>query len=89
MIKGSYLENRYFGRIGIFEGENVSSKRNIIGRKENAIVITSRTRVLPLSPSIDGGDHYLINLVSGYDNERGPPKDQALLTRYIADKCKC
>lgn len=84
----SVSREEYCGRVGYLEDSMVSSKRNIVGRDENGIVIGSRTRVMEL-PFKDGNRHvYLIGLVSGYDNELGPRKDQTLLTKYIAEKCE-
>ncbi len=71
----------YFGRVGLFEGKEASSKHDIVGRTENGIVILDKTRVIPF-----GKGDYLVGLVSGYDNEMGPPADQVLLTKYIADR---
>ena len=78
---------RYFGRIGTLDMEKVSSKKHVVGRRENALVVTNRTRVLPLPFAPSGKNAYLIGIVSGYDNERGPARDLALLVKYIGERC--
>lgn len=76
---------RYAGRLAVHE-EKEAASADIIGRTENAIVIASKTRVFPLPYKQEGRNTYLVGLVSGYDNEIGPPRDQALLTEYIAQR---
>ncbi len=76
----------YAGRLAIHLHPEAASA-DIIGRTENSILIPSKTRVFPLPfPTEHGKQSYLISLVCGYDNERGPPKDQALLTKYIIEQ---
>ncbi|HIH41233.1 TPA: hypothetical protein HA239_02360 [Candidatus Woesearchaeota archaeon] len=78
----------YAGRISTLksndEGE-IQVKEDIVGRTENGLVILDETRAMPIEgASSEKGNLYFIKLLSGYDNERGPPKDQVKLTEYIA-----
>ena len=72
-------------RLGIFEGEDAGTF-DITGRRENAVVITSKTNVIPLPFSKPGKKSYLVTLISGYDNELGSSVDPVLLMSYMASK---
>ena len=87
ILESAAVDEKYFGRIAVIDAENVSSKRHVVGRKESSLVISKRTRVLPLPFALPGKKAYLVGLVSGYDNERGPAKDLALLTKHIGERC--
>ena len=82
LLRESTSYTKYCGRLAVYEGKEAAST-DIIGRTENSIVIASKTRVIPLPYSLNGRNTSLVSLVCGYDNERGPPKDQVLLTKYI------
>jgi glyceraldehyde 3-phosphate dehydrogenase len=85
MMRKAVVNPKYANRLGVFEGEDAGTF-DIIGRKENAIVIASKTNVIPLSFSKDGKKSYLVTLISGYDNELGSAVDPVLLTNYIGSK---
>lgn len=89
MFKEHYKDAKYCGRLGLFEEKEATTNNDIVGRTESGVIILSKTRVLkPLVRtygSFDNNRVYFIGLVSGYDNEAAPPKDQALLTEYIAE----
>jgi glyceraldehyde-3-phosphate dehydrogenase type I len=74
---------KYAGRIGMFKGKEAGTF-DIIGRRENAIMIPSKTSIIPLSFAPKGEKAYLMRLVSGYDNELGSSVDPILLTNYIS-----
>jgi len=86
ILERSVNEPIYMGRLGGYYGKEAAST-DIIGRKENGIVIFSKTKVIPLPYSIgcNNRNTSLVSIVSGYDNELGPPKDQVIITEYIAD----
>ena len=78
---------KYAGRLAIFEGKEAGASDDIVGKTENGIVILDKTRVLNLPYRTDSGENsYLIGIVSGYDNERAPPKDQVLVTKHVISK---
>ncbi|MEK6808958.1 MAG: hypothetical protein AABY14_04685, partial [Nanoarchaeota archaeon] len=86
ILENNYSNPKYFGRLGIFNGAEASSA-DIVGRKENGVIITSKTKVIPLPlRDDDGRNTYLVGILSAYDNELAPPRDQALLTKYISQK---
>ncbi len=87
MFRNAFLREDYFGRISVLDMDKISSKKYVVGRPESALVVTNRTRVLPLPFGPKGENAYLIGIVSGYDNERGPARDLALLTKYVGEKC--
>ena len=64
-------------RMAVLDSPEVSTKRDIIGRTENSLIVASKTRVLPIRKH-----QYMVWLACGYDNERGPPMDQTLLTMH-------
>jgi len=71
------------GRIAIHDEPEIASA-DIIGRTENAIFVPSKTQVHKLPyRSANGNKVYHIRFLSAYDNEMGPPRDQAILTDYI------
>lgn len=82
LISEHLSEPKYFGRVGIHKGEKTATK-HVLGRKENGVLITSQTRVIPLPFKDNGKNTYLVGIVSGYDNELAPPRDQALLTYFV------
>ena len=82
------FQTKYENRLGFNPKLDITSRDDVVGKKENGIVMGAYTRVLELPYNADGGKVYLVGFVSGYDNELGPPRDQALLTKYIAEKCE-
>ncbi|MBI5148872.1 hypothetical protein HZA33_04275, partial [Candidatus Pacearchaeota archaeon] len=90
MFREHYKDSKYMGRMGLFEEQDAGTTNDIIGRTENGVIILSKTKVFDLHMTPFTGDlskkAYLVGLVSGYDNEAAPPKDQVLLTEYIANK---
>ncbi|MFH1399895.1 MAG: glyceraldehyde 3-phosphate dehydrogenase NAD-binding domain-containing protein, partial [Nanoarchaeota archaeon] len=77
----------YQGRLAVFAGKDAGTKHHIVGNTANGVVVLDKTRVLPLGlKGEDGRNAYLLSVISGYDNERGPPMDQVLLTEYVAGK---
>lgn len=86
IFRNELTREDYRGRVGYLEGEKISTRDNIVGDKRNGIVIGHYTSVKKLSFAPEGKKAYHIGFVSGYDNELGPPRDQALLTKYIAEK---
>lgn len=83
ILRASVNNPRYAGRIGIFDGEDAGTF-DIIGRRENAVIIPSKTSVLPLSFAPKDKKSYLVTLISGYDNELGSSVDPVLMANYIA-----
>jgi glyceraldehyde 3-phosphate dehydrogenase len=77
----------YAGRIGVFKGEDAGTF-DIVGRRENAVVIPSKTAVIPLSIRHEDlskpSNAYLLTVISGYDNELGSAVDPVLLARHIS-----
>jgi len=75
---------RYCGRIFLFEGSEIASP-DIIGNAASSIIAVKKTEsdVLPYKPLMPGFKPVSLTFVSGYDNERGPAKDLALLTQYV------
>lgn len=87
LIKNNIKNTKYANRLGIFEGKDAGTF-DIIGRRENTIVILSKTNVIPLNFSPEKKYASLVTLISCYDNELGPSIDTALLARYISSKSK-
>jgi glyceraldehyde 3-phosphate dehydrogenase len=75
------VDPRYAGRIGFFDENNASSRTDIVGNPASAVIVGSKTSYTPIDK-----DKGLLTLVSGYDNELGSVRDQALLTKYVAEK---
>ena len=79
----------YEQRIGLIQKEKVNGKEpkigtnDIIGRRENALIVPSETQVGRLRASANGMSGYHIWFVSGYDNELGSAVDPCLLAKYI------
>ena len=76
---------KYGGRIGVHEGKDAGTF-DIVGRRENSVVIPSKTSVIQLPFSPKGKKASLVTLVSGYDNELGSSVDPVLLSQYVAQK---
>ncbi|MEE9525784.1 MAG: glyceraldehyde 3-phosphate dehydrogenase NAD-binding domain-containing protein [Candidatus Woesearchaeota archaeon] len=70
----------YCNRIQVFDGKEIASA-DIIGNISSSVIALSKTKSIALNPA---HTFALVGIVSGYDNERGPAKDLALLTQYIA-----
>ncbi|MBI3334081.1 hypothetical protein HYZ97_01215 [Candidatus Pacearchaeota archaeon] len=68
---------RYAGRVGMHHGKEFATSE-FIGDTRNSIIVPSKTQVHAL-----GDNLYHISLVAAYDNERGPPMDQVLLSEHI------
>jgi glyceraldehyde 3-phosphate dehydrogenase len=85
LIRKNVSNPKYEGRLGVFEGEDAGTF-DIVGRRENAVVIPSKTVVLPLSFAPEGKKASLVTLISGYDNELGSSVDPVLLADYVARK---
>src|SRR3989344_4514308 len=89
MFASAVKDPRYAGRIGIHEGKDAGTF-DIIGRRENAVIIPSKTIVIPLSFMNNNLSKppyaHLITVISGYDNELGSSVDPVLLAKYIAEK---
>lgn len=85
MMRTAVNNPKYAQRLGIFDGEDAGTF-DIVGRRENGVVIPSKTSVIPLSFSKAGKKSYLVTLISGYDNELGSCVDPVLLADYIAGK---
>ncbi|MEK6854810.1 MAG: glyceraldehyde 3-phosphate dehydrogenase NAD-binding domain-containing protein [Nanoarchaeota archaeon] len=86
VLREESSNQKYMGRLAVFEGKEAGTSYDIVGRTENAIVILDKTRVLKLPYKTDSKTSYLIGIVSGYDNERGPPRDQVLVTKHIIER---
>ncbi|MBU5678889.1 MAG: glyceraldehyde 3-phosphate dehydrogenase NAD-binding domain-containing protein [Candidatus Aenigmatarchaeota archaeon] len=85
MFLEHYKDERYMGRIGIIDKKDVGTLNDVVGRRENGIVILSKTRVFPLPYVGERGKSYFVQIVSAYDNEAAPPVDQVIVTKYIAN----
>ncbi len=85
MFREASQHPQYESRIGVFEGEDAGTF-DIVGRRENSVVITSKTSLLPLSFAPEGRKAYLMTVISGYDNELGSVVDPVLLAEHIAEK---
>ena len=85
LIISSVDNPRYFQRIGVFEGEDAGTF-DIVGRRENSIIVLSKTNVIPLPFAPEGKKASLVTLIAGYDNELGSSVDPTLLAHYIASK---
>ena len=87
ILRTAVDDPRYAGRLGVLTGKEANSMQDVVGRTENGLVVLSKTRVHALPyRSADGKRVSHLQIVSGYDNERGPPKDQTLLTAYVAQR---
>lgn len=85
LMRAAVTDQKYAGRIGIFKGVDAGTF-DIVGRRENAVVILSKTNVIPLDFARLGEEASLVTLISGYDNELGSSVDPVLLADYIAQK---
>lgn len=88
LFENAVLDPRYVGRIDVHGGGEISSP-DIIGNTASSVVSLSKTKVLgiPLPAQKELGNGVaLIGFVSGYDNERGPAMDLAMLTQYAMNK---
>ena len=93
-LEAEYLNNRfreavndprYCGRLSVFEGMEIAS-HDLIGNVASSVITLSKTRSTEVHR---GHPRYPENMISdvslviGYDNERGPSKDLAMLTQYV------
>ena len=85
MFLEHYKDEKYMQRIGVLNKKEVGTLVDVVGRKENGIVLLPHTRVFPLPYEGKRGRAYLVHIVSAYDNEAAPPVDQVLVTKYIAE----
>ena len=83
LMTAASRDPKYAGRIGIFEGEDAGTF-DIVGRRENSIVLLSKTNVIPLPFAPEGKKASLVTLISGYDNELGSSVDPVILANYVA-----
>lgn len=74
----------YMQRIVAFNGAEIASP-DIIGNTASSVIVLSKTKsiLLPFPGNNATNLTALVGIVSGYDNERGPAKDLALLTQYV------
>ena len=85
ILKKAETDQRYCGRIVTFNGTEIASP-DVIGNTASSVMALKKTKSIPLPfPGKENPSNAtaLIGIVSGYDNERGPAKDLALLTQYI------
>jgi glyceraldehyde 3-phosphate dehydrogenase len=87
MFREAVVDPRYAGRIGVFEGKDAGTF-DIVGRRENAVVVTSKTNIIPLRfgpAELTVPRHaYLLTVISGYDNELGSSVDPVLLAGHVS-----
>ena len=78
---------RYCQRICMFGGKEIASP-DIIGNAASSIIAAKKTEldILPYTPLARSTNAVSLTFVSGYDNERGPAKDLALLTQHVLDR---
>ncbi len=87
LMQNSVDNPKYAGRLGIFEGEDAGTF-DIVGRRENGVVLLSKTTVTPLPFGPEGKRASLVTLISGYDNELQSSVDPVLLARYVSRTAK-
>jgi glyceraldehyde 3-phosphate dehydrogenase len=87
VFKSAVSDPRYCGRIEVFDGKEIGTP-DILGNTASAIVALSKTKsiLIPLPGKNPQNQFALMGIVSGYDNERGPAKDLAMLTQYVLQK---
>lgn len=85
ILRAAAQDPRYLGRMGVFEGKDMETK-DIVGRRENGVVVPSKTAVIPLPYGPAGKKAALCLVVSGYDNEHGSQIDPYKVAAYIASK---
>jgi len=85
LLRAAVQNPKYLGRIGVFE-ENDMETKDIVGRRENGVVVPSKTAVIPLPYGPEGKKAALCLIVSGYDNEHGSQIDPYKVAAYIASK---
>lgn len=85
LMRNAVTNPKYAGRMCVFEGEDAATK-DIVGKRENAMIVTSKTNVQSIEGSFGDKKGYLVTLVSGYDNELGSAVDPVLLANYVAIK---
>jgi glyceraldehyde 3-phosphate dehydrogenase len=85
MMKKAVEEKKYESRIGLIESK-AAGTFDIIGRRENSVVVTGLTELIENKSFANGKKSYLITLVAGYDNELGPSVDAVALSNYVAGK---
>ena len=82
VMKNAASHPKYAGRLGVFEGKDAGTF-DIVGRRENGVVLLSKTNVIPLSFGPKGKKASLVTMISGYDNELQSAVDPVLLANYI------
>lgn len=85
ILKTAVSDQRYLGRMEVFAGKEIGTP-DIIGNTASAVVALNKTKSIELPQLLTSGaskEVAHISIVSGYDNERGPAKDLALLTQYV------
>jgi glyceraldehyde 3-phosphate dehydrogenase len=85
LMRNSVKNPKYEGRIGVHEGEDAGTF-DIVGRRENSVIIPSKTSVIPLPFSPNGKKASLVTIIAGYDNELGSSVDPTLLAKHVAEK---
>ncbi len=78
----------YCGRIDVFYGKEISSP-DIIGNTASSVISSAKTNsiILPFQAMANlAYQTALIGIVSGYDNERAPAKDLAMLAKYVMSR---
>lgn len=88
VFKAAVSNPAYLGRLDVHHGKEISSPE-IIGNTASGVIALSKTKsmMLPFKWQVDENNQVaLVGFVSGYDNERGPAKDLAMLMKYVMDK---
>lgn len=86
-FKAAAEDSRYCGRLLPFAKKEIASP-DIIGETASSVLALSKTRALelPYQAAAPGLKPVFVNFISGYDNERGPSKDLAMLVQYALAK---
>lgn len=86
---------KYMGRLAVLPNiQNINSLQHVKGRTESSLIVPMATRVINAGYTVTQMDpmewkpQHLIGICSGYDNERGPAKDLALLTKYVMERTR-
>jgi len=87
ILREAAIDPRYQSRMAIHLGSGFGTP-DIQGRTDSAIVAIDMTESTVCCPGSRNPANQLahVKIVSGYDNERGPAKDLALLTQYVMKK---
>jgi glyceraldehyde-3-phosphate dehydrogenase/erythrose-4-phosphate dehydrogenase len=86
LLRTASKDSKYAGRLGIHNRGEDAGTFDIIGRRENSVIIPSKTVVIPLPFAPQGKKASLVTIIAGYDNELGSSVDPVLLAKYIAQK---